>query len=390
MLTQICVTLNNMLDSLTRPTIKVLGKPRSAFQVCGYTGLVLAVALAMALVASRGLPLWVMLAVILSAVFTFFALAMLSKIVLGEERLVYYHHEIAVLCVAALLLWALGQPVLAYLDATLLGVGIFLACGRIGCFMVGCCHGRPHDWGVRYRHEHADAGFPDIYVGVRLFPTQVVESLWALAVVCGGSLIVLLGGPAGEALAWYVVTYDLERFYIEFMRGDLDRPNYRGFSQAQWLALVLTWLVVVAELFGLLPFRAWHVLVGGLIAATMLIIALRRRLPGGAEWQLLQPPHIWEVAQAVNTPASRYTPGEGKVQVEVHATSLGIQISSGTIGHPDKRVRHYTVSHRYGKLPENSARALARLIRQIGCPRGTGSLVLGNNGTFHLVVQDAE
>ena len=69
----------------------------------------------------------------------------------GEERIIYYRHEIAVMVVAALLLWLLRQPLLPYLDVTILGIGMFLTCGRMGCFMVGCCHGRPHDWGVCYR-----------------------------------------------------------------------------------------------------------------------------------------------------------------------------------------------------------------------------------------------
>ena len=30
-----------------------------------------------------------------------------------------------------------------YLDATALGLGAFLACGRVGCTLAGCCHGRP-------------------------------------------------------------------------------------------------------------------------------------------------------------------------------------------------------------------------------------------------------
>src|SRR5439155_22019386 len=101
-----------------------------------------------------------------------------------------YHHEIDVMINAALLLWLLGQPLLPYLDLTILGIGMFLACGRVGCLMVGCCHGRPHSWGVRYKQEHADAGFAPYYVGVRLFPIQAVESLWVLSIVIVGNFFV--------------------------------------------------------------------------------------------------------------------------------------------------------------------------------------------------------
>ena len=43
---------------------------------------------------------------------------------------------------------ALELPVLPYLDLTCLGLGIFLVCGRQGCLMVGCCHGKPCGWGI--------------------------------------------------------------------------------------------------------------------------------------------------------------------------------------------------------------------------------------------------
>jgi hypothetical protein len=187
--------INHSLDQFVRPNIYLLRKSRSAFQVCGYTGLALSILLAMSLVLWRGLSPLVMVVIILAAVLTFFGLALATKIVTGEESLIYYHHEIAVMSVVTVVLWLLGQPILAYLDVTLLGIGAFLVCGRIGCLMVGCCHGRPHRWGVCYRAQHATAGFPAYYVGIRLFPIQAVESLWVFFVVCTGTLLVLSGQP---------------------------------------------------------------------------------------------------------------------------------------------------------------------------------------------------
>lgn len=106
------------------------------------------------------------------AVIIFLGMVMATKIITGEERLSYCDHEIVIMVVAALFLWLTHQPILFYLDITILGIGTFLFCGRIGCLMVGCCHGRPYHWGVCYRPEHAAVGFPPYYVGVRLFPIQ--------------------------------------------------------------------------------------------------------------------------------------------------------------------------------------------------------------------------
>src|SRR5690349_9699097 len=134
----------NLLDRLVRAEIRVFGKRRAAFQVCGLTGVALAVTLAMLLVSHQGLSHWVMGALILSAVITFFLVVMITKIITGEEKIIYYHHEIAVMVAGGILLWVLGKPIFPYLDIMILGVGLFLACGRVGCLMVGCCHGRLH------------------------------------------------------------------------------------------------------------------------------------------------------------------------------------------------------------------------------------------------------
>src|SRR4051794_493873 len=85
--------LNRVLDRAVRPEFALLGVRVSAFRLCGCTGLGVAFALAMALVARAGLSPAVMAGVTLAAVATFLALALVTKAVTGEERLIYYHHE---------------------------------------------------------------------------------------------------------------------------------------------------------------------------------------------------------------------------------------------------------------------------------------------------------
>ena len=36
---------------------------------------------------------------------------------------------------------ALGPASTGLSDITILGIGMFLVCGRVGCFLVGCSHG---------------------------------------------------------------------------------------------------------------------------------------------------------------------------------------------------------------------------------------------------------
>lgn len=385
-------TINHRLDAVVRPHLRVLGRARSAFQVCGYTGLAFAVALGAGLTVYRGLSLAVLGVVVLTACATFFALAMATKIVLGEERLIYYHHEIAILAMVTLVLRLLGQPVLAYLDVTLLGVGTFLLCGRVGCFMVGCCHGRPHPFGVCYRQEHADAGFARSLVGVRLFPIQLVESAWVLATVTVGVAMVLRGAAPGEALAWYVVVYDVGRFGFEFARGDASRPYRAGFSEGQWTSLLLMLVVVAAEVRGAIPLRPWHLAAAAGMVGTMVVVAVHRRLRRDARHRLLSAAHIREVAEALQLLSAQgdATPAGVGWVVNMADTSGGLRISAGRVQALEGEVQHYTLSATDGQLREVDAGAVADLLLRLRHQCLRGQVLRGNEGVFHLVIGPSE
>jgi prolipoprotein diacylglyceryltransferase len=384
-------TLNRIGDGLPRTEIHLLGQRWAAFRLCGYTGLTLAVLLGCGLAMARGLSIWVLGALVASAVLTFLALAMATKIVVGEERLVYYHHEIAIVASGALVLALLGQPVLPYLDITILGIGAFLACGRVGCLLVGCCHGRPHAWGVRYRHEHVDEGFASYLVGVRLFPTQAIEALWVASVVLVGSALVLRGGQPGAALAWYVVTYDLARFLLEFMRGDAARPYILGFSEAQWISLGLLLVAVGAELYGILPFQAWHLGVAVGMVLTMLAVVLRRRYSGMSRYLLLHPRHVRELAEALDR-AREQVPNipTRDAGVYVATTSLGLSISAGRQRDLPAAPWHYTISRRGQPLGYADARSIALQVERLRHPDASVEVIAGGQGLFHLLVRQRE
>lgn len=385
--------LNSNLDKLARPNFHILRRPWSAFQVCGYSGLSLAFFLVMALALNGGLSVVVVGMITLAAAGTFFGLVMVTKIITGEEQIIYYHHEIAVMVVIGILLWLTGQPILPYLDMTILGIGTFLVCGRVGCLMVGCCHGRPSRWGVCYRDEHAAAGFPSCFVGVRLFPIQLVESFWVLCIVIVGTTFVLRGYPAGTALAWYVVAYDLGRFCFEFARGDTDRPYYRDFSQAQWISVILLFGIVWAEMSGVLPFHAWHIGATVVVLLTVVGVSLKRRLDKTTRYQLLHPYHIEQLAEAVErvTDLAMRRPAVTRpslmtTDIEVGCTSLGVQVSTSRIKDVAGNISHYALSFRKGELTEEAAKALADLILRLRPHSGSTDLLKRDRGVFHLLI----
>jgi hypothetical protein len=334
----------------------------------GGAGLVAAIVVASTVVAIRGGSALAMAAIAASAVATFLAVATAHRLVTGEERLVYYHHEIAVLAVAAAVAAALGERVPASLDAVALGIGAFLAFGRLGCFMVGCCHGRPHRWGVRYGQAHTATGLAPALVGVRLFPVQLAEAALAAAIVTVGLALVASGAAPGNAFTWYVGAYAVVRFGLEEVRGDVGRPHLAGFSQPQWLSLACAGALAVLAATGAVRWHAWDGAVVA-IAAGMGLVALRRRLRGhGAA---LDPEHLQELAAAI-----RRTSARGGTTPAVERTSLGLNVSAGP--------GHVTLS---GDIATCLARPLAGYAMGALDAPGHPEVRTGAEGSVHLVAR---
>jgi prolipoprotein diacylglyceryltransferase len=385
--------LNRHLDNIVRLRIRLGHKVWLAYRAYLLTGVALGIIGAVMLAVPTRRSPWVAGSVSVMAALACLALAMGTKVLTGHEAYTLYHYQILVIGVSALLLRLLGQPTLRYLDLIVLALGITQVCGRIGCLMVGCCHGRPYRWGACYREEHAAAGFPRYLVEVRLFPIQAVESLWVFCIVLVGSTLVLTGHSPGETLAWYVVTYGLGRFCFEFVRGDPDRPYLWGFSEAQWTSLLLMGVVVGLELSGLLPFQPWHIGATVFLALIMIAIALKRRFGRTARHQLLHPRHVKEVAEVVESVSSLAAertaipqPNSDSTGIHVGCTSLGIQISASKIKSRAGHIHHYALSHQHDTMTEETAKTLADLIFQLRHLRGSSELVKGGSGVFHLLV----
>jgi hypothetical protein len=371
-----------------------LKRPLPVFQFCGYTGLLLAFVQSLLLVRHFHLSRLILLGMTGVVVLTFFGLVMATRVITGEEQIIYYHHEIAVMVMIALFLRFTHQPLLPYLDIAILGIGLFLACGRVGCQMVGCCHGRPCGWGFRYREEHAAATFPDYLVGVRLFPIQVVESIFVLFVVAFGIVLALWGYPPGTALVLYVVAYGIGRFWLEFARGDVARPYLWGFSQAQWISLLLAIAVVASEWKRILPVARWHWAAAMALVVSMVLIGLWRRFDSSRRFELLHPRHVREIIGALDHlelsswQAKPYSEPSGYAdEILVARTSLGYRISAGRSVIGSRTLNHYSVSKDNGSLSLRAAQVLSHLIARVEESPYSFKLIRGDKGVFHILFE---
>lgn len=119
-----------------------------------------------------------------------------------------------------------------------------LAVMRLGCLQHGCCYGKPTQlpWGIVFTDPHSAVWRR--YLGTPIHPTQVYEFLAATALFAAAHFLFLPRVkegrlPKGSVLVFFLVSYGVLRFLLEFLRGS-DPGIYRpyGLTTAQVLASV--------------------------------------------------------------------------------------------------------------------------------------------------------
>jgi phosphatidylglycerol:prolipoprotein diacylglycerol transferase len=124
-------------------------------------------------------------------------------------------------CIPTLRWWLKkrGLPFLPVLDTAILAAPIMLGLGRVGCFLAGCCYGHRCDvpWAVHYPERHATQG-------LAVHPAPLYETLGcALIFAILWRYVRPRARFDGHVVAAYFVLYGVERFFVEFFRGDAGR-----------------------------------------------------------------------------------------------------------------------------------------------------------------------
>ncbi len=381
--------LNGRLDRLVRPQLRLFRRLWPSYGVFVVSGIVLGILCALGLAVWRGLSALDMSLAVAAAFAASVLLALSSRRLLQKEVFTFYHYQIAALAAAGVGLGLAGRPALPHLDLLALSVAAAQAWVRIGCLMAGCCHGRPCRWGVRYRGEHVHIGFPPALVGVRLLPTQLLESLVLLALVASGLCVLAVGRPAGETMSICLVGYAAWRFGVEFARGDGERRLWRGFSEAQWTSVSLLAAGALAARSGALPLAGLWLTSALALVAWLGLVAVGRRLRSVPTHEMLHPERIHELAGLLRRlsaveedPALPVEPTE----VELGITSWGLRISTGRVPHAVGTLRHYCLSSVCPRLSAAAAAAIGDLIVRLRHAGAASEVVAGAPGVYHLLV----
>src|SRR5262245_10171536 len=228
--------INEWLDSLPRTRFGARTREVPAFRSVGVVGFYLALLVTTGTGLATGRSPVILAVVSIACGLSFFAWALLRRAVTRREAYSLFEQVWFALVCSTLVILAFGESPLAYLDPVALGMCAFLASGRIGCLLVGCCHGQPSIVGIRYGPELVGDGFPSWLVGVRLFPVQLVEAVGIAAIGVVGVVLAVSTAP-GTAFVWFLLAYSVLRFGMEGLRGD-ERSSFAGLSGPRWMALV--------------------------------------------------------------------------------------------------------------------------------------------------------
>ncbi len=137
------------------------------------------------------------------------------------------------------------------LNLTLAFVGLLLplygGLARIGCFLGGCCYGKPHRYGVLYPwwifltpNNGCRRYSPSPCPQGRVFPIQLVEAVAQLTLL---AILTLLVWKAPHSVPYifplYLLLYAIVRFVLDCYRTTSARPRYGRFSEAQLLCALV-------------------------------------------------------------------------------------------------------------------------------------------------------
>ena len=109
-------------------------------------------------------------------------------------------------------LWKTADFIIPY-------VALGQSIGRIGCFFNGCCYGKPMN-------------------ALENFPTQIYAALALVIIFVILKIAQKKSFFAGFIFILYLVLYSVQRFFIDFLRGDTPR-YYLNLTASQLISIVV-------------------------------------------------------------------------------------------------------------------------------------------------------
>lgn len=107
--------------------------------------------------------------------------------------------------------------------------------GRVGCFLAGCCFGKPTSSPIGIVFPEKSLAAQYYGEGIRVVPVQLMEAVF-LAIL----FLMLSNLLLNHSFSAYLISYGIFRFLIEYLRGDDRGILFQTvFSPSQCMSIVL-------------------------------------------------------------------------------------------------------------------------------------------------------
>lgn len=113
------------------------------------------------------------------------------------------------------------------------------AFGRIGCFLSGCCYGKPYS-GI-FAVTYPEGSLPPS--DISLFPVQLLEAFCLFIL-----FFILRKIKEVYRLESYLLFYGIIRFILEYLRYDEARGGFLFLSTSQWISVFIVFIVLSINL----------------------------------------------------------------------------------------------------------------------------------------------
>ena len=138
-------------------------------------------------------------------------------------------------------IWQIGD---IWSPAAAIGQGI----GRIGCFMAGCCYGKPTDvpWAIVFTDPRSIA---NDWLNVPLHPTQIYSSISSFIIFIVLMILNTKKKFDGQVFLWFLILHSTGRLFVERYRGDDRGLVMNGWTTTQLLAILILMASVITLIF---------------------------------------------------------------------------------------------------------------------------------------------
>lgn len=184
------------------------------------------------------LSIWIAVSGILGARFLYvlqnldFYLSYPSQILMfNRGGLSFYGGFILAATCAIIFLKREHLPVFKTFDIVVPYLALAQAIGRIGCFLNGCCYGRPTDIAFRVYFPGEDVGRHPVQLYNSLNLVLIFAILRTLQAERWGR-----AKDSGQTFLFYCLLYSLMRFLMEYLRGD-NLPILANLTVHQFISM---------------------------------------------------------------------------------------------------------------------------------------------------------